>query len=237
MEIKAIVSALALALVLLLFGCGQTGNQAQDVPNADASEEIRQETPMVEPTADEPAAEITPVVEAETPSRAKVKGVEITFDFTRMSTHASNQFAVWVEDANGALVKTLFVPNFTAARRGYQAREDAVPTWVRVAKPDAMSDAEIDAISGATPGSGKLTFSWDLTDANGDRVPDGIYTIKVEGTLYWSSTVLCTAELDTANAVAGELTVKETRSEPNNTENETMLQNVRITVVAEGTAK
>lgn len=35
-----------------------------------------------------------------------VTGVEINFDFSRMSTPASNQVAVWVEDASGKVIRT-----------------------------------------------------------------------------------------------------------------------------------
>lgn len=150
-----------------------------------------------------------------------------------MSTHASNQFAVWIENADGEVVKTLFVTNFTAARRGYRNREDAVSSWVSAANPDAMTDAEIDAISGATPSAGTQNFAWDMTADDGSRVPDGVYKVMVEGTLFWSSSVLYAAELDTANVTAGELSVSETRSEPDNRDNENMLANVRVSVMVD----
>lgn len=69
---------------------------------------------------------------------------------------------------------------------------------------------------------------WDLTDASGKRVPDGKYFIKVEGTLYWSSNVLYSAQVDLAG---GSLRVSETRqerSEKGNSRNAGMIQNVRI---------
>ena len=226
---------LALLLISVLTGCGQTGIPAQDSPVVSESVGIRPETPAAEtPAAETPPAipEVIPTrpEETEAPPRAEVTEVTISFDFNRMSTKASNQFAVWIEDVNGELVKTLFVPSFTAVRRGYRDREDAVPSWVSAADPDAMTDGELDAISGATPGTGAQSFSWDMTDEEGNCVPDGVYTVLVEGTLYWSNTVLYTAELDTTDAIGGELAVTETRSEPDNPENETMIENVRITV-------
>ena len=226
---------LALVLISVLTGCGRAETLAQDSPVVSESMEIRQEAPTVIPDVTPTPSSIpeeTPIQpeETEVPPQADVSEVTISFDFNRMSTKASNQFAVWIEDANGALVKTLFVPSFTAVRRGYREREDAVPSWVSAADPDAMTNGELDAISGATPGTGARSFSWDMTDEEGNRVPDGVYNILVEGTLYWSSTVLYTAELDTADAKGEELTVTETRSEPDNPENETMIENVRITV-------
>ena len=164
-------------------------------------------------------------------TKTEIKEVNISFDFTRTSTMASNQVAVWIEDANGSAVKTLFVTNFTAARRGYRNRAESLPSWVKASNPEEMSNSEIDAISSATFTTGPQYFSWDMTDADGNIVPGGTYKIMVEGTLFWGSTVLYSAELDTGNAVGGELTIKETRSEPNNRDNENMLQNVRVSVV------
>lgn len=45
---------------------------------------------------------------------ADINKIEISFDYTRMSTHASNQIAVWVEDKSGQLIKTIYVSDFTA---------------------------------------------------------------------------------------------------------------------------
>lgn len=52
-----------------------------------------------------------------------VGSVEIEFDFARMPTIASNQVAVWIEDQNGSHIKTLYVTDFTARRRGYEKRD------------------------------------------------------------------------------------------------------------------
>jgi conjugal transfer/entry exclusion protein len=46
---------------------------------------------------------------------------ELTFVFTRQSGHATNQFAVWIEDAQGQYIKTLYAANFTA-RGGWSRR-------------------------------------------------------------------------------------------------------------------
>ena len=43
----------------------------------------------------------------------------ISFDYAKQSGYAANQFAVWVEDANGALIKTLYATRFTV-KGGYQ---------------------------------------------------------------------------------------------------------------------
>ena len=171
-------------------------------------------------------------VEVAEERQSALTGVEISFDFERMPTHASNQMAIWVEDADGELVKTVFVTKFASVRRGYRSRDMAISHWVGTANPESLSDEQIDAISSATPSAGSLTYSWDLSDQNGDRVPDGIYTVYLEGTLYWESNVLFSAVIDTRATEPGELSVEMLRSEPDNSENETMLKNVRIAAAA-----
>jgi len=44
------------------------------------------------------------------PARSRGRGwdVEVSFTFARQSGAASNQFAVWVEDAQGRYVRTLY---------------------------------------------------------------------------------------------------------------------------------
>lgn len=119
--------------------------------------------------------------------------VAVTLEFNKQSGYASNQFAVWIEDADGALVKTLFVTKFTA-NGGYEKRPDAVPTWVE--RVGAANKAVTDATSGATPKTGTLRYVWDLTDDSGARVPNGTYRFFVEGTLRWKNRVLFSGEIE-----------------------------------------
>ncbi len=154
--------------------------------------------------------------------------VDINFEYKEMSGFASNQFALWVENGDGDVVKTLFVTDFTGIKRGYKKREQSLNNWVAIAKPDKMSDTELDAISGATPKSGAQHFTWDLTDNQGKKVSAGKYFIKLEGTLYAGSNVVYTGTVDLS--VPGTIEVKMERSEPANNKNATMIQNVRMTV-------
>lgn len=154
----------------------------------------------------------------------------VSFDINRMSTMASNQIAVWVENTQGQTVKTLYVSNFTGKNRGYTRRDMSLNHWVKAARPADMTDKELDSVSSATPKTGKQTYTWDLTDSKGNPVPKGIYTIKAEGTLYWTSNVVYSGKIDIANLQKGPVTVTMQRSEPNNKENETMLQNVEINI-------
>lgn len=124
---------------------------------------------------------------------SKEKCVEITFDYERKSGPGSNQYAVWIENEKNEVVKTLFVTSFTTKgrvrdgqpiKRGYTYRPACVPTWVTNVKAAEMTDAELDAFTGATPKeSGKQTFTWDFTDDEGKRVAKGTYKVFVEATL------------------------------------------------------
>ena len=164
--------------------------------------------------------------------KQSISEVVISFDYQRGTTLASNQVAVWIENAEGELVKTLYVSDFTAARRGYESRDMTLSEWVKTAVPSDMSDDDIDAVSSATLGTGSHSFAWDLTDENGERVPDGGYTVKVEGTLYWESSILFSSQVDIGSPIFGDLTVTEIRSEPDTQENAEMIDNVRIYVVS-----
>lgn len=94
--------------------------------------------------------------------------IMISFDFNRGRTAASNQFAVWIEDDAGKLVKTLAATNFTA-KGGYKIRKDSIPTWVAKANPAAMTVGEVEAVSRATPQAGKIAYTWDGTDMTGKK--------------------------------------------------------------------
>ena len=124
----------------------------------------------------------------------KATSLEVSFDYQRMNGGGSNQFAVWIENDQEQVVKTLFVTHFTAmgrARgdeqlvRGYIKRPYCVPTWVQHVKANDLSDAQMDALSGATPAeSGKMTYTWDLTGPDGKKVAPGTYKVYVQGTLH-----------------------------------------------------
>ena len=146
---------------------------------------------------------------------------------------ASNQFAVWIEDSDGNVVKTIYATDFTAVKRGYSNREDTLSHWVKAAEPEDMDETEIDAVSGATPQSGHQHFEWDLTDDEGQRVSDGQYSVKLEGTLFWSSNVVYTGFFSAEEAGEGELELLTERSEPDNTDNEKMIRNVRMTIMTD----
>lgn len=119
----------------------------------------------------------------------KSEKVVITFDYEKQSGHASNQFAVWIEDMNGQLIKTLCATKFTV-NGGYKSRPDSIAVWVEKSGLASMTKSEADAIAEATPKSGSLSYTWDLTGVNGDHVPNGEYKFYVEGTMRWKNSVL-----------------------------------------------
>ena len=170
---------------------------------------------------------------AESDAAAEYSGIEITFTYQRGTTIASNQLAVWVEDEEGAVVKTLLVTDFTAGRRGYRNRTMSLPVWVASADPESMTNQEIDALSAATPRPGELVYVWDFTNETGEKVPEGIYTIHVEGTFYWESDVLYSAVIDTAQ-LAEEIAVEMERTAPDTHENENMISEVTVKAISEG---
>ena len=123
---------------------------------------------------------------------AQTGKAEISFTYTKINKIASNQFAVWVEDAQGRYVKTLYATRFTAAG-GWKKREQSIPLWVKQSNLAGMNKTQVDAITGPTPKNGTLRYSWDGTDSEGRTVPAGEYKIFVEASLYYENRVLYTA--------------------------------------------
>lgn len=139
---------LFLLLAVLLSACGKQEPAAPGAvssPTTEISDTGREQ----ETTGD--TTESSAALPAESGTTNGI--LEISFDFARGTTPASSQFAVWIEDSSGNLVKTLYVTNFTA-NGGYAKRKESIPTWVSKAKPSVLPEAELDAISGATPQAG-----------------------------------------------------------------------------------
>lgn len=120
---------------------------------------------------------------------------EVAFDYTKLEGHASNQFAVWIEDSSGAYVKTLYAAKFTA-NGGWRERPNALPDWVKSSRLPDMSKKQVEAISGATPASGRQTYVWDGTDGGGASVKPGKYKVILEASLRDTERVVYSAEVD-----------------------------------------
>jgi hypothetical protein len=122
----------------------------------------------------------------------------VTISYTLFHPHwiASNQLAVWVEDANGTFVRTIFATDFMARRKGYLRRPQSCPEWVKASGLASLPDVSIDAISGATQKPGPVELSWNCTDADGKAVLPGVYTYKVEGNISWEKRVLWEGKIE-----------------------------------------
>ena len=125
--------------------------------------------------------------------------VVITFDYTRQSGSASNQFAVWIEDMDGVYLQTVFATRWTA-NGGFNTRPDSIALWVEKSGIASMPSYYVDAVSGATPQTGEIVCVWDLTDINGDTVPPGKYMFFIEGTLRWKNYVLYSGVIEIGDA-------------------------------------
>jgi len=147
----------------------------------------------------------------------KASAAELSFNYQKQQGAGSNQWAVWIENSEGKVVRTLTVTSFTSkgrgGRRGYTFRPTCVPTWVKNAGADDMTDEQIDAVTGATPAqSGIQTYTWDFKDADGKEVPAGDYRICLEATLYFNSIVLYRGTFSTKDKT-GEIKLTSTLTE------------------------
>ena len=154
---------------------------------------------------------------------AKVNSLEVSFNYQRQQGPGSNQYAVWIENEKGEVVKTLFVTSFTTKgrtrgneqpMRGYIKRPACVPTWVKAAKANDLTDQQLDAFTGATPqASGSQTFTWDFTDQQGKAVQKGTYKVFVEATLFNASTITYSGSFSTQDK-AGSVALTSQLTEP-----------------------
>ena len=85
--------------------------------------------------------------------------VSITYTWSRIQSHGSNQIAVWIEDPMGNHICTLFATRFTTSG-GYVKRPLSLSEWTEKFDLKNSSREEVDAVSGATPQSGKQILIW-----------------------------------------------------------------------------
>ena len=155
--------------------------------------------------------------------KGKAKSLEVSFNYQKQAGPGSNQYAVWIENEKGEVVKTLFVTSFTTKgrvrgneqpMRGYVKRPNCVPTWVKTVKANDLSDQQLDAVTGATPqAGGQQTFTWDFTDQQGKKVKQGKYRVMVEATLYQASDIIYSGTFSTKDK-AGNVTLTSKLTEP-----------------------
>ena len=164
-----------------------------------------------------------PAVALNKGKEAKEKALEVSFNYQRQQGPGSNQYAVWIENEKGEVVKTVFVTSFTTKgrtrgneqpMRGYIKRPACVPTWVKAAKANDLSDQQLDAVTGATPqASGTQTFIWNFTDQDGKSVKKGTYKVFIEATLFNASTIIYSGSFSTQDKT-GNITLTSQLTEP-----------------------
>jgi hypothetical protein len=166
---------------------------------------------------------------------AKLQSLEVSFNYQKQAGPGSNQYAVWIENDKGEVVKTIFVTSYTTKgrtrageepMRGYVKRPNCVPTWVKASKASEKSDQQLDAFTGATPQTGGLqTFVWDFTDQQGKAVPQGTYKVLVEATLYQASDIIYSGTFSTKDK-SGAVILTSTITQPDE-KHQDMLTNVK----------
>ena len=106
----------------------------------------------------------------------KDASVNVTFELKRFESRARRPFiAVWVEDKDGKLIRTLalwfnkprWVPDLKAWNRKHGQKEYKEPT-------------DLHSLGSATRPAGSYTLSWDGRNDDGELVNTGDYTIYVE---------------------------------------------------------
>ena len=148
----------------------------------------------------------------------------ISFQFQRGGI-ASSQYAIWIENDKGELVRTVYATSYTV-KGGYEVRKESIPTWVQKAKPGKMTDVQIDAITGATPRSSTLTYTWDGTDDKGNLVLPGKYHFYIEGSLYWKSRILFSGTVEWGGKGQSSIPIETRRFDASST-NENMISSLK----------
>jgi hypothetical protein len=88
------------------------------------------------------------------------------------------QTAVWIENAEGEFVKTIYVSGFSGHAKEKQIN---LPVWAK-----SSEFVDVDAITGASIDLGHHIYIWDLTDYKDNEVGPGEYKVFVEVS-YWPS--------------------------------------------------
>jgi hypothetical protein len=156
------------------------------------------------------------------------QAAEIAFSFTRLGGSASNQFALWIENDKGQYIKTLYATRYTA-NGGWKRRESSIPVWVKQSGLSDMTKTQIDTLTGATPRTGTLTYTWDGTDSRGAAVPAGNYVIIFEGTLRWENQVYYRAPIRLGQGPAAAAVSVEYKGDPG--DDRDMIRDVKVRVL------
>ncbi len=111
------------------------------------------------------------------PAPAGVAGtLYVTFLFMPpTSIDPTYHTAMWLEDAAGKLVKTLYVSQELSAAEYKMG--NVCPDWVKQAHWDTAPKSEVDAVTAPTPNVGSEARAFDLAKLD---VPPGVYQFKFQ---------------------------------------------------------
>jgi hypothetical protein len=121
--------------------------------------------------------------------------VTVDFMLTRVSGRGSNQYALWIEDENGRYIKTLYVTDYMTRRGGWNVRRQSLVNWVKAANLNNKPQTDIDALSRATPQTGRQSVMWNMKDSAGKTVTPGIYVYKIEACLLNENHILWSGKI------------------------------------------
>lgn len=116
-------------------------------------------------------------------NKSQDKKVMVSYTWSKIQSYGSNQLAVWVEDLHGKYICTLFATRFTA-KGGYLKRPLSLSEWASKSDLKNATKPEVDAITGATPSTGKQSLIWNCKDKSGRNVSAGIYVIRMEANIH-----------------------------------------------------
>lgn len=123
------------------------------------------------------------------------KTLTVTYTWSRIQSHGSNQVAVWIEDLKGSHIATLFATRFTA-KGGYAKRPVSLGEWTAKFDLKNATKDEVDAVSGATPQAGTQTLTWNGNDRSGKPVPAGIYVVRMEANIHDADKMFFRGEIE-----------------------------------------
>ena len=136
------------------------------------------------------------------------KKVSISFTWSRIQSYGTNQIAIWIEDTKGNHISTLFATRYTA-NGGYIKRPLSLSEWTAKFDLKNASKEQIDAVTGATPPSGKQIFTWNGKDKSGKVVPTGTYIVRMEANIHDADKMFFKGEIHTGGSdeqTKGEIT-------------------------------
>jgi len=103
----------------------------------------------------------------------------------------SYQTAIWLEDEKNRYVKSFFVSQYLSyCGSGYTT---ICPDWIGVANWDSVSEAELDAVTGATPRPGTQRL---VVDCRERGIPPGSYQYCVQTHITEGNNILYRGKID-----------------------------------------